>query len=77
MPPSPEQAKGWIRTLVPLAEQGGPLLTVFTLIVGTLIVYWLLGALDRQQTLTRELGERLLTCVEERGEWKYRAPAQP
>jgi hypothetical protein len=78
-PPSPERASGWINTLLPLAQQGGPLLTVFTLMVGTVIVYWLLGALDRQQTLTRELGERLLTCVEQRGElaWKYRAPAAP
>lgn len=77
MLPSPERSHKWLGLLLPLVERGGPILSLFLLIVSVLMVYWLLGALKDQQQLTRSLAERLLTCVSEKGEllYKYRAPA--
>jgi hypothetical protein len=73
----PERASGWLGVAMPLIREGGPVVTLVVMLLGALVIWWLLGALGRAQMTNRELVERLLTCVEERGEWKYRAPAQP
>lgn len=74
---TPERTQGWLSVAMPLIREGGPVVTLVVMVLGALVIWWLLAALGRAQMTNRELVERLLTCVEERGEWKYRAPAQP
>ncbi len=76
MSPTPEHARKWFGVLLPVLREGSAVLSLFMLILGSLVIWWLLGAMKDQQTLTRTLAERLLTCVQERGEllYKYRPP---
>jgi hypothetical protein len=57
----PERASGWIGTLLPLAREGGPILSLFLFIIGSATVWYLLGALDRAVVRNHVLVERLLT----------------
>lgn len=50
--------------VLPLLEQGGPVFSLLLLLVGTLVIHFLLGELRAQQSVTRELVERLLACTE-------------
>lgn len=58
---TPNGLRGWLGTLLPLAERAGPILTLFVLLVGAGTIYYLLGALERSVARNHALTERLLT----------------
>lgn len=51
-------------TLLPLLERGGPVVSLALLVLGAITFYFLLGELHRQQAVTRELVERLVSCLQ-------------
>ena len=58
---TPENTKGWFSSWLPVAERGGPILTlVLAMLLGG-AVYYLLGVLDRAVQRNHALTERLLT----------------
>ena len=64
--PDPERARGWIATLLPLAERAGPLLTLVIALIAGLTVWYLLGALAANRAYTVGVIEKLLACQEAR-----------
>jgi hypothetical protein len=62
MPPSPEQARGWIATFYPLLVQGGPVVSLVLLLLGGFQIWYLMGVIATVQTNNRTLVERLLTA---------------
>lgn len=66
--PSPEQARGWLGTLLPLAERAGPVLSVFLLCLGTAMVWFMLGALERSVARNHLLVQQLQGCMKEQVE---------
>lgn len=59
--PSPERAKGWLAMAWPLLVQGGPVVSLLLLLIGTSLIWLLLGALERSVVRNQVLTERLLT----------------
>jgi hypothetical protein len=62
--PEPEQVSRWYRMLYPMAEQGGPLVTLVlaALFIGSL--WWGMGMLRECVTRNHVLSERLITQQE-------------
>ena len=61
MGPSPEQARGWLATLLPVMQQGGPILSLLLAILLTGSLYWGLGVLRECVERNRALGAQLVT----------------
>lgn len=57
---SPDDAKHWYDALLPMARQGGPVLTIFLLIALVVSLWWLIGTLHDCVDRNRLLGERLV-----------------
>lgn len=65
---TPERAQGWLGTLMPLFEKGGPVLALVLLCIGTATVWYLLGALDRAVSRNHLLVQQLQGCMKEQVE---------
>ena len=61
---SPDNAKGWLQTLWPLAQQGGPVVSLVLAVLFVASVHWGLGALRECVDRNRLLGEKLVTQQE-------------
>lgn len=59
---SPEQAKGWIGFLLPLAERGGPIVSLLLAVVLVFVTWHMLGEVKRLRALTLDVWERLMAC---------------
>jgi len=45
MAPTPESTSRWYQTLLPIAQSGGPVLTIFLLVTLVVSLWWLIGTL--------------------------------
>ena len=56
---TPENTKGWLNVLWPLAEKGGPIVTLMLLFILIISTWWLAGwmhdCVDRNRALTEKL----------------------
>lgn len=79
MLPPPESSSRWLGIIMPVLREGGPVVALVLLLVGTVSTWWLARALEQSRAVNVALYERLLACTAKAGEleWKYRAPAQP
>lgn len=66
--PGPERSSKWMAFLMPLAERGGPLLTIALAVMMALAVWYLLGVVAAQRQTTLELFHKLLACQDARVE---------
>lgn len=73
--PGPDQARGWLRMLVPLATQGGPILTLALALLLGGAVWFLLGALERSVVRNHALVQQLQGCMKEQVELVLRLRA--
>lgn len=62
--PDPERARRWYQTVLPIAQQGGPVLTLVLAVMAGLAVWYLLGVVAAQRLTTLELFHKLLACQE-------------
>lgn len=60
MPPTPERASTWLGLLLPLAQQGGPLLTLALALLLGGAVWYTLGALDRAVQRNHALVDKII-----------------
>ena len=60
MSPSPEGTSRWLQILVPLVQQGGPILTLGLAVVMCASLYWMSGWLTDCIEHNRQLGQRLV-----------------
>lgn len=61
---TPESTSKWLRLIMPILQQGGPVLTLFLLIVCVLAGWYFMNTLDHSREVNRELYERMLACVQ-------------
>ena len=59
--PEPEQVSRWYQALYPMAEKGGPLLTLFLALVMLVSLWWLNGWVNICVERNRALAEKILT----------------
>lgn len=64
MAPDPDKTSKWLGVLLPIMQQGGPVLSLFLLGVMLLGGWYLMHALQRQRDVTKDAYERLLLCKE-------------
>lgn len=57
---TPNGARGWLATLLPLAERAGPVLSVFLLALGAITVWYMLGLLDRAVSRNHALVDKII-----------------
>ena len=57
---TPDGARGWLQTLLPLMREGGPILTLGLAVVMCVSLFWMSGWLEDCITHNRVLGQRLL-----------------
>lgn len=60
--PDPERARRWYETVLPIAREGGPLLTLCLAVMMALAIWYLLGVVAAQRATTLELFHKLLAC---------------
>lgn len=60
----PERARGWLDTILPLLREGGPIVSLVLLLLGGVTIWWLMHALDRSQTISLTLYNKLITCFD-------------
>jgi len=61
----PERARGWLNTILPVLREGGPVVSLVLLLIGSVSIWWLLGTYERARNINQQLYERLLTCTKE------------
>ena len=59
-----DNAKSWLNTLLPLAREAGPVLTLTMAVMLVISTYWFAGWLRECADRNRVLGERLVTQQE-------------
>jgi hypothetical protein len=64
----PERARGWLSIILPVLREGGPIVSLTLLLMGTIVVWWLIGALNRSQEISRTFYEKLITCLDKQVE---------
>ena len=57
---SPDNARGWLQTLLPIVREGGPILTLGLAVLMSISLWWMSGWLDDCIHHNRALGERLV-----------------
>jgi hypothetical protein len=62
--PEPEQVSRWYQVILPMAERGGPLLTLLLALLFAASTWWGLGMLRECVNRNHVLGERLITQQE-------------
>lgn len=60
--PGPEQSTRWYQAWLPVAERGGPVLTLMLAVMMALAIWYLLGVVAAQRATTLELFHKLLAC---------------
>ena len=61
---SPDNARGWLQTLLPLAQQGGPIVSLLLAVVMSISLWWMGGWLRECIEHNRALGAQLVTQQE-------------
>lgn len=64
MNPTPESTGKWLGLILPILQQGGPILTLFLLLVSAVGGWYLMHALQRSRDANKELYERMLVCMQ-------------
>lgn len=67
--PSPERARGWLDTLLPVLAQGNAVTLLAVLLLSGAMVWGLWGEVQRLHMLNREVVERLLAERGTQVEW--------
>jgi hypothetical protein len=62
--PSPDSTHRWLQTLLPLARDGGPIVSLLLGVLFVASLWWGLGALRECVERNRMLGEKLVTQQE-------------
>lgn len=75
--PTPNGARGWLRTLLPLAQQGGPIVSLLLAVLAVAVVWYFLGVVERSRATSLDLLQRLLTCQEQKLEILKEATRSP
>jgi hypothetical protein len=60
----PERTRNWLSIVLPILREGGPIVSLRLLLIGTITVWWLIGALNRSQEISRVFYEKLITCLD-------------
>lgn len=68
MTPDPERAKGWLGLLLPLMQQGGPVLSLALAVMMAVTVWYLLGVIGENRKVSIDLLEKVLRCQESKVE---------
>jgi len=58
---NPESTTRWYDALLPIAQRGGPVLSLFLLVALIISVWWLVGWMHDCVNRNRELTEKLLS----------------
>ena len=61
---SPDNAGGWLKTLLPLAQQGGPIVSLLLAVVMSISLWWMGGWLRECIEHNRVLGAQLVSQQE-------------
>lgn len=61
---SPDHARGWLQTLLPLAQQGGPIVSLLLAVVMSISLWWMSGWLRECIEHNRVLGAQLVSQQE-------------
>jgi len=61
---TPEGARSWLQTLLPLAQQGGPIVSLLLAVVMTISLWWMGGWLRDCIEHNRVLGAQLVSQQE-------------
>lgn len=65
---TPERAQGYLGAVMPLLREGGPVVALLLLCIGTAMVWFMVGALERSVVRNHALVERLQGCMKEQVE---------
>ena len=61
---SPERVGGWINTIVPVLEKGGPITTLILGLCAMAMIYGLYKELSRTHEVAREFFNKLEACYQ-------------
>jgi hypothetical protein len=61
---TPDGARSWLQTLLPLAQQGGPIVSLLLAVVMCVSLWWMSGWLSACIERNREMSAQLVTQQE-------------
>lgn len=59
----PNGARGWLATIMPLLREGGPVVALVLLCIGSALVWFMVGALERSVVRNHALVDQLQGCL--------------
>lgn len=66
--PSPEQARGWLQTVLALTREGGPVSLLLVIILASISIYGLVGEVKRVHEVNKDLWLQLIAAQKEQVE---------